>query len=199
MRKVPFMVLIWTDQVKREINKQKLTEEWGCETGTGAAFLGSKILIWIVTVTASGYGKSGTCSGFWKKTAREIRRTSFRSNIQGSFFSPEGCFPLPLTSWDSPHCTVPGLRAWIGSWPRARARSWPWIGARRFWRSWIGPGGWTTSAFRPTARPRRPTAQTKAEKLQWNSLEMLEKCKCNFDQTEITQKHCISANNLIKT
>lgn len=75
-------------------NKQKLTEEWGCETGTGAAFLGSKILIWIVIVIVSGYGKSGTCSGFWKKTAREIRHTSFQSNIQGSFFSPEGCFPL---------------------------------------------------------------------------------------------------------
>lgn len=90
-------------------------------------------------------------------------------------------FSHPASSQDSAHCTLPGLGAWIRSWSGARARSWPRIGARWFWRSWIGPGGWATSAFRPTARPRRPTAQIKADKLQWNSWEKHGRCKYTPD------------------
>lgn len=107
---------------------------------------------------------------------------------QGPGFHAQPCrsFPHLPSSWDSPQCTLPGLRAWIGPGPRAGARSGPRVGARWFWRSWIGAGGGATSAFRPTARPRRAAAQTEAEKLLWNSLEMPEQCKYASDQTEIT-------------
>ena len=80
-------------EVKRETNKQELTEGWGSETESGAACLGSTTWIWIVTATASGCERSGTCCGFWKETANHIRCTRHHSKARGSTLSPAGRSP----------------------------------------------------------------------------------------------------------
>jgi len=103
---VPCRYFVQTTQVKREITKEKPTEEWGCETGTGAAFLVSMILILIVTVIASGCEKSGTCSGFWKGRAQETRCTSYQSNTLGSSSRTRGLvFPTLPVSFSPLHST----------------------------------------------------------------------------------------------
>lgn len=55
---------VQTARVKEDRTKPKLTEEWGFESGNGAAFLGSTIWTEIVTETVIGCERSGTCSGF---------------------------------------------------------------------------------------------------------------------------------------
>lgn len=64
MRPCPCGRSVQTAQVKGDGTKPKLTEEWGCESGNGAAFPGSTTWTSTATVIGTGCERSGTCSGF---------------------------------------------------------------------------------------------------------------------------------------
>lgn len=102
MRK-PAVRLLQMTQLKRERKNQKLTEEWGCESETGVAFLASTILILIVTAIASGCVKSGTCSGFWKERAHGSDTRGIRAASRASHPALRvGLFPHHQPSRVSP-------------------------------------------------------------------------------------------------
>lgn len=93
-------------EVKRETNKQELTEGWGSETESGAACLGSTTWIWIVTATASGCERSGTCCGFWKESEPHQMH---QAPQQGPGFHAQPCRSFPHLQVPEIHLNAPYL------------------------------------------------------------------------------------------